>query len=314
MYQKKSRFLFLPWPAAIFGLLCIGVLLIGWTLKTAAADLTVRAEIHAPPPTGAATITSPVTGKHFRWVPISVSGTCPSDGSAGYIKLYRNNVFSGSALCQADNSFQLNTDLFAGANNLVARVFNITDDEGPISNTVRVYYDVPVQPVPKPTVTPPGHVRPPFLIKTDTLYNGYFVGQEVNWRLEVAGGVPPYAVHVSWGDGKSSNTSLKKEGYFTISHTYLSAGKYKNSYKITINGSDYEQRQAYLEFFALINPSLVGPVAGNIQPQNPIRTHWLWFAWPAYIVVLLMALSYWLGEREELIILSRKGLILKRRP
>jgi hypothetical protein len=314
MYGKKSRFLFLPWPVAVFLLLSAGVLLAGWTLRTAAADLTVRAEVHAAPPTGPASISLPTNGSHFSNVPITVSGSCPADGSGAYIKLYRNNVFSGSALCQGDKTFQLSSDLFPGANSLMARIYNITDDAGPDSSAVTVYYDVPQQPAKNPS-SPPGKSIPPFVIKSDVKYVGYYVDQTVKWQLEAAGGVAPYAVHIDWGDGKSTNLSLKNEGPFSISHVYSSPGHYKNSYKIAITASDYEQRQTYLELFVLINPPVTGPVAGIIQPNPPpaVKNQWLWLAWPAYMIVALMALSFWLGEREEALILDRRGLLLKRR-
>src|SRR4051812_9527377 len=167
MLQKKSKMRFLPWPVAIFLLLSSGVLLAGWTLKTAAEDLTVRAEVHAPPPTGPATITSPADGSHFSSVPIQVTGTCPSDGSGAYVKLYRDNVFSGSTLCQGDNTFHLTSDLFPGKNNLIARIFNITDDPGPDSVAITVYYDVPQQPAQNPANPPAGKSLAPFIIKSD---------------------------------------------------------------------------------------------------------------------------------------------------
>lgn len=322
MHQKKSRFLFLPWPAAVLVLLLAGTLLAGWTLKTAAADLTVRAEVHAPPPTGPAAILSPIDGTHFSNVPITVSGICPSDGSGAYIKLYRNNVLSGSALCQSDNTFQLSSDLFPGANSLMARIYNITDDPGPDSAAATVYYDVPQQPAQNPSIPPAGNRGnppagnsvPPFTLKSDVKYVGYYIGETVKWQLEATGGVAPYAVHVDWGDGKSTNLSLKNQGAFIISHIYSKPGHYKNSYKIAITASDYEQRQTYLELFALINPPVTGPVAGSIRPNPPaaIKSQWLWLAWPAYMAVALMALSFWLGEKEEVLILGRRGLLQKR--
>jgi hypothetical protein len=45
-----------------------------------------------------------------------------------------------------------------------------------------------------------------------------------------------------------------------------------------------------------------------LPPGPHIKSSWLKFIWPAYGVVILMAVSFWLGEREELIDLKRSRL------
>jgi hypothetical protein len=126
--KSQKRRLHLPWPFVSFILLSIGVLLLGWTFQTTADNIHVTAKVSAPLPAGPATITSPGDGSRFSDVPITVSGTCPTDT---YIKLYRNDFFSGTAICTTDGNFTLDTDLFPGMNKLQARVYNLTDDEGP---------------------------------------------------------------------------------------------------------------------------------------------------------------------------------------
>ena len=74
--------------------------------------------ISAPPPTTGATISFPKTGDNFDKVPIKVTGICP-DGLL--VKVFKNNVFAGSVQCVGGN-FSLQTDLFVGTNDLVARV------------------------------------------------------------------------------------------------------------------------------------------------------------------------------------------------
>src|SRR4051812_43608445 len=95
--NQPKKILFFSWPAVVFILLCLGVLLVGWTFLAVADDVHVSAKVSAPPPTGSATIVTPTDGQRFSAVPITVTGTCPSDGSGAYIKLYRNDFFSGSA-------------------------------------------------------------------------------------------------------------------------------------------------------------------------------------------------------------------------
>jgi hypothetical protein len=320
--SRKSR-VFLPWPIITFILLTLGVLLLGWTFQTQADDIHVTAKVSAPLPSGAAVITSPGDGSRFTSVPITVSGTCPVDT---YIKLYRNNFFSGTVVCTTDGNFSLETDLFPGANKLEARVFNLTDDEGPQHTPVTVYYDVPEQPTgggnSAPGATPPapgahptnGVVVPPFTIKSDYGYRGYKVGQSIEWTFEVNGGVPPYALNIDWGDGTNTLLSQKDTGKVTATHRYKKVGNGNHgSYLVKITGTDSQGRQSFLQLFLVIVPAGVPGFVSNTLPAGPkIGSSWLKLIWPAYFVVILMALSFWLGEREELSEIRQKRLMRKR--
>jgi hypothetical protein len=319
--KSQKRRLHLPWPFVSFILLSIGVLLLGWTFQTTADNIHVTAKVSAPLPAGPATITSPGDGSRFSDVPITVSGTCPTDT---YIKLYRNDFFSGTAICTTDGNFTLDTDLFPGMNKLQARVYNLTDDEGPQSSPVTVYYDVPEQPSgstssaeSQPTPNPPsssGAKVAPFTIKSDYGYRGYKVGQTIEWSFEVSGGVPPYALNIDWGDGTNTVLSQKQPGKVSINHRYKKVGDgNKGSYPVKASGSDSEGRHTYLQLFLVIIPSGVPGFVSNTLPAGPkINSSWLKLIWPAYFVVLLMALSFWLGEREELTELKNRRTLRRR--
>ncbi len=313
-------------PLAVFLLLCVGVFLSGWTLKAKGADIRVTAAVHGPAVTSPAVIMAPANRQHFKSIPITVSGSCPVN--AAYVEIFRNDVMGGSALCDGSGDFQLSVSLFSGRNDLAAHVFNVTDDEGPVSPTVTVYYDAPNPP-------PPASHQPnsgsssgssgagsntavaPLSLTTAFLYKGYYIGQKVVWPLRIGGGTPPYALNVNWGDGQSDVISRGVAGDFNISHTYSARGGYKNSYTIKVNAADSAGQKAFLQFFVIVNSqTAVGPVGGIFSkppPSLPGSHRWLWLAWPAYTVVLIMFVSYWLGEREELIKLRKKGLLKTRR-
>lgn len=291
-------------------LLCVGVLLLGWTFRINALTFSVSGRVAAEPLTEPAQITIPTSGTHVTSAPITVFGTCPSDS---YVKLYRNNVFSGLGLCSGINNFQIQTDLFAGANALTVRVFNVTDDEGPPSDTVNVFYDVPT-PAPdrggkdshkKPTAPTPGEKQ--LQLTTDFLYRGYYVGQTVKWQLTVDGGLAPYKVTVNWGDKHTSKLSLPKPGKFTIEHKYTKPGGYKHGYTIRLTATDTEGHVTNLQLFMIINPAPSAPVAptANVPTKPPSiftpKRSWLKYLWPAYGVVALMSISFWLGEKEVLV-------------
>ena len=107
----------------------------------------VTAKVSAPLPTDPAVITSPLDQEHFSNPQITVSGTCPNDS---YVKVFSGNTLVGVANCTT-NTFSTDITLASGPNSLQAKVYNLTDDEGPSSPAITVYYDPPAT----PPVTPP---------------------------------------------------------------------------------------------------------------------------------------------------------------
>jgi hypothetical protein len=318
--SRRRQKRLIHYPVVLFVVLCFGVLLVCWTVNAFADSITVRATVPASLPSVAATITNPSDGAHLTFVPTSVSGTCPTNT---YVEIFRNDVLSGTVLCQADNTYQLLIDLFAGKNELVPHVFNLTDNEGPIGLTTTVYYDVPQQPtnpsLPSPEIStskPTSNVEP-LTLTSDFKVRGFYVGQNVKWELQITGGVKPFAVNVNWGDGKNSVISISKPGKFTIEHKYMAMGGYRGSYPVKISASDSEGRQTYLQIFIVVNPKSPSIVGNIYTPPSSsfFSTHeyLLKFLWPAYAVVALMALSFELGEREELLVLRGRGRTGRRR-
>ena len=279
----------------------IGLILIGWTLKAGADNIHVTAKVPAPPLTITPVITSPTDGSHFNAIPIPVKGTCEY---GSYLKLYRNNFFSGSAVCTSGGEFALDSDLFPGKNDLMVRSFNITDDEGPSSSVVSVYYDVPMPPsISAPTSFTPG--ASPFTITTDFKHVGYRYGQTVKWSIQVSGGTAPYALNIDWGDGANLVISRKEPGIFQIEHQYGYKDQ-SHTFIIKISASDSAGQKAYLQMFITANSSVVPAVVGNIRtPSN----QWLILAWPAYLLVFFALFSFWLGEKEEVLRLKKRGLL-----
>ncbi len=307
---KRKKFLFIPYPLVLFLLLCVGVYLVAWTFNAHANDLIVNAIVKDKPITDPAVITSPTEGTHFKAVPITVTGTCPDHGA--YVEIFRNNVMSGSAICDGSANFELQVDLFSGANKLEAHVFNITDDEGPVSAPVNVVYDAP--PAPQPNLQTPGSSSSnPLLLKTAFIYKGYYTDQDVEWPLEISGGNKPYALNVDWGDGKNSIISRPEAGQFSISHTYQKAGDKLGSYTIKVQASDVAGNYTYLEFFVIVNvrnPAGASGSTTNIFSKGPPTFgglhQWVWAVWPLYLAILLMVMSYKLGEREEFLLLKKR--------
>ncbi len=126
-------------PASIMVQLCVGVLLVASTVAVFGESYTVTAKVPADPLTSAAVIVTPLDGSHFSTQAQSITGSCPDNS---YVKLYQNNVYVGVSWCSS-NAFQISTLLAGGSNLLTVQDYNITDDAGPTSSGITVYYDVP---------------------------------------------------------------------------------------------------------------------------------------------------------------------------
>lgn len=172
-------------PFSIMVVLCAGVIIAGSTLQSRAATLDVTASVPAVPPSGPATIMQPFDQQHVSEIPVTVAGTCPD---ASYVKLYRNSNFSGVAQCDSGN-FQIQTDLSEGENSLQARVYNVTNDEGPTSPSITVFYDV-VTAEPEPPASPPTTLEVANVETAD--YQGGAV-QQASVNPTISGVAPPFS-------------------------------------------------------------------------------------------------------------------------
>lgn len=298
MVLKPHFRLFLPWPAVFFMILVVGVLMVGWTFQAGAADIKVTGRVPAPALTQPAVITNVTDGGSFSETPIHIVGTCPLNS---YVSIYTNDFFRGSVICSGTGNFEIDADLFLGQNSLSARAYNVTDDEGPRSASLTVFYNPTV-----PTVS----TSTPLVLTTNHKYKGATVGQIVDLILDIKGGIPPYALSVDWGDGQQSVISKKDAGEIIAGHIYKKPGTGEDhSYTIKVTAADNEGTKVLLQLFVIINSSNFGSIVANTIPTRPslLDKHGT-AMWVVYGVVALMATSFYLGEREELLVLRRSGL------
>jgi hypothetical protein len=172
-------------PFSVMVILCAGVLIAGSTFQGLAASYDVSASVYADLPSSPAIITDPVDTQHFSSTPIQVSGSCPP---ASYVKVYRDGAFSGAGLCSG-TTFHIQTGLHVGANSLQAKVFNLTDNEGPASSPITVYYD-------QTAVVPAPPVAPPTELQIANIESGEFAqGKIVQTSVTptISGIAPPYS-------------------------------------------------------------------------------------------------------------------------
>jgi hypothetical protein len=253
--------------------------------------ITINAVVPPARPTGPAIITNPKTGQSFSADPVTVSGTCPH---GAIVKIFTNGIFVGSIICSASDQFSIPVDLVIGSNSLTALAFNTLDQEGPTSPAVNVTL-----------TTPAGGLgfSNELLLQSVNYYRGVQPGQSVTWPITIVGGLAPYAVNIDWGDGTSELLTRLAPGPFTVTHTYKTAGTgYLGTFPLIIRAADSVGHSAYLQLTTIVNPATGATSANKVTPS----VNELIIIWPIWIVLLLMIISFWLGEKREKRIMQKQ--------
>ncbi|MFO0862385.1 MAG: PKD domain-containing protein [Candidatus Saccharibacteria bacterium] len=238
--------------------------------QTASGSVTINGIVPGPPPATPPTIDSPTQGQNFDVKNISVSGGC----IVGLlVKVFDNNIFAGSTLCQAGGTWSLQIDLNIGRNDLIARQYDTLNQSSPDSDTVTVYYVPPsISPsIPGDNTSPPVQTAEFELrINYDYTVIGVFPGQPFRLPISFYGGTPPYAVSIDWGDGSTSLYSRSNSKEFVSEHIYKEAG-YKT---VTIKVTDAEGNTAYLQFVLVVNGRVNSPFAVPIFDGGRLAIAW----------------------------------------
>ncbi len=255
-------------------------------------------------PTVAAVINSPRNGTRFTTIPVPVTGTCPQNT---IVEIFKNGIFAGSDYCKDDQTFSIQVDLLIGANDVVAKVFDALDQAGPDSNTITLYYDVqpaaPLFVLSAPNALPDDYQQ--FVLRTNAVYRGSFAGDPVKVVIDVIGGIAPYALIIDWGDGKTDLVSRENKESFTTEHIFGKPGVYQ----AIIKGTDSKNKTAYLQTTILVNGQS-DLAAGTTVTTTATATKSLLLAWPMWILLFLVFISFWLGERHEKTVLRRRGQLV----
>ena len=253
----------------------------------------LQGTISSPPPTQGATISLPRDGQAFGTIPIDVSGICPK---GLLVKLFKNNVFAGSQQCDS-GSFSIKIDLFTGANELIARVYDSLDQAGPDSNKVNVSFnDAKAGAASRPTLT------------STYAKKGANPGDTLTWPIILAGGEGPYAISIDWGDGKAPDLKSQQfPGTFNIDHKYDNPGVYN----IVVKATDKNGVSAFLQLVGIANGAL-SQDSGSSQNKSStnntgatqVKSKIVWQ--PAAISIPFVISTFWLGKRHELRVLKKK--------
>ena len=130
-------------PINLLFLLCAGVLLSASTLSATADSYSVNATVPAAIPTLPAVITSPTNNGQLSPQTQTISGTCPLNT---YVEVTDNNILVGIGVCDQAGAFQVSVLLTSGLNTITAQDYNVTNNSGPSSPSINIYYYSPTSP------------------------------------------------------------------------------------------------------------------------------------------------------------------------
>ncbi len=269
-------------------------------------DITVSGVVQGTPPSIPATIDIPLNNSTVNNAFVRVSGTCEHDY---IVEVYRNAVLAGSVTCDTNGEYEIEISLVPGSNTLVVRTTDIFDQYGPDSGTITLFYDTTIRPTPEPDV--PTANNPNATINTSKVFvksKSYFrVSQSTKTivlRFRIKDGKAPYKVMVDWGDGQSSQQSFSRSGDQVMKHIYATSGQYE--VKITVldasGSSAFFQTVAVVDGKTSVNLSATGNLTQRCQldaiciVQNQI-VDGINKAWPAFLLVSIMTISFWIGEK-----------------
>jgi hypothetical protein len=292
--MTKSKYLiqiFLPVALIFVSLLFMSSVVKAQATQSQDGGVGLEGKISSPPPTSAPSISTPTNGQVFTTLPVTVRGVCSGDL---LVKLFKNNVFSGSAVCQS-GSYSIQIDLFSARNDLVARHYDALDQAGPDSNTVGVIFNDSTSRI---------DIAARVSMTSNYARKGANPNQLLSWPIIISGGTPPYAVVVDWGDGTTNDLyTITVPGEFSVKHKFDSSG----SYRALIKASDKNGSLSFLQLNAIANgESKDGNVAGASADKTIVagKTKILWQ--PVAIAIPLVLITFWLGKKYEIIRVKRK--------
>ncbi|PID99646.1 hypothetical protein CSA80_00045 [Candidatus Saccharibacteria bacterium] len=244
----------------------------------------LQGKIPSPPPTTPATISTPVSGRTFTEIPITVSGLCKT---GLLVKIFSNNIFVGSANCEG-GSYSLQVDLFGGDNELVARVFDALDQPGPESNKVTVSFQDGQFAAFGQRIS----------LTSNLAKLGAPVGKPLTWPIILSGGSGPYAISVDWGDGSAADLiSQPFAGTFELSHTYKTAG----IYRVIVKATDANGATAFLQLVGVGAGEVTQSATGSKNGEKSVgETKIVYIWWPLLLMVPIIFAMFWVGRRYEL--------------
>lgn len=273
-----------------------------WTRPGPASEsVSLTGTMSGDPPAQAANIQQPVDLGRFSSSPVTISGSCPANT---VVQIYKNDIFAGSVACSTNGSFSTQVDLLIGENSITARVYDALNQEGPVSQAIKVFYDA--LPAQSTALAPLDFGGSQMVLNTSTVFRGIFPNKELSVPISIAGGKAPYAVNVFWGDSTNDIVARNDSTAFNLKHTYSRPG----TYQLNIQATDTDGRVAFLSVAVIVNGAETAAVTSNGESSTANPFNIVYALWPVYVAVTAIVGGFWLGEVREKNMLQKQGLLL----
>lgn len=250
------------------------------------------------PPQSAPVITNPTNGATFTSIPVLIRGSC----EAGLlVKIFKNDVFAGSGICDGSGVFEIPVALFNGINILRANQFDANDQSSPDSNLVEVTFNDPAASVQFIQIKE-------FFLTVNFARKGIDPGRPIDWTVGITGGRAPYALSFNWGDGSEDLFSTDSSGNFSASHIYDNPG----TYIIVVKGSDANGLKSFIQFVTVVNGEPGSATTNNDGLSARVIERYV--VWPVIVLAVLAISNFYFGQRYQVNKETRKiARISKRR-
>ena len=300
---------------------------------TQAGSVNVSVNVYGTPPTQGAEIGFPVTNSRTTLKQLEVRGSCPDQT---LVSLYRNGVFSGSAVCSS-SAFSIVTDLSPGVNVLETVNYDGMNQAGPSTPQVVVEYDVPVEtpattnnpvvatvetqlteldtPIVAPETPKPAE-NPCFTasnalattsslsIKVGCIYRNIFAGETLSLPLAIEGGIAPFALSANWGDTNEDLVTILDNKKRTLQHTYAVGG----FYQIHLKATDSVGSSAQVQTVVSVNgDSTIEPISNIDKVIKAAESVWVDAPVPLYFAAVALAVGFWIGDIFQRVALAKNS-------
>lgn len=296
----------------IFSALCVfivrHVIVSGQTI-TDSGSVTLSGVVPGAPPSIPATIDSPTDNSTETSALVTVTGTCEHDY---IVEVYRNATLAGSVTCDTNGEYEIEISLVPGNNTLLVRTTDIFNQYGPDSGMITIFYDTTIIPIPEPGSNPDSEQNRPtptvntskVIVQSKSYFRVSQATKTVLLTFRIKDGQAPYRVTVNWGDGQSSQLTFSKGGDQVMKHTYKTSGQYK----VKITALDASGSSAFFQTVVVVDgkTSVNLSATGNLTQRCQLDAVCIFQnqvvdganrAWPAFLLVSIMTISFWLGEK-----------------
>lgn len=297
--------------------------------QTSSGQDNVSVIVNGPPPTTGATILSPADHSTSTTLSADVTGTCEA---STLVVIYLGGTTDGSTPCTAQGTFQLTVQLQEGTNVLQAFNYDGLNQPGPTTPVITVTVPITSSGSTTPTTgsspvsssshpaarssvpgasntnshtAAPSPATPfcatytgnnltpigPLRVYVSCITRNIFPGNPVSLGIGISGGTSPYAVSINWGDTSDTTLeSITSAGYKTSQHTYQTPGTFIVKIRLTDKNGATGFTQTVMQVNG-VKPSLSSTITKAL-----FHTPWYETPVPLYILVLTLALGFWIGD------------------